>query len=164
MSNPKHINDFCKELRALMEKHGIDSLGVEIEGDTHGISEQFVIDDNQNKTHVIDGFSSYLDKSDLRDYIEVTSELLKRDDVQFVINDLQDDGEESSAKLFEDYIIKAENNGLNIDQAFQGTIALREAMNIMGSYFDALNTNNLVFVNQINAIDSAMLHYKDSLK
>jgi len=57
--------EFKRELRELLNKHQV-SIGVDVEGDTHGISTNFVVLDNDGKTHILNHYSSYLDPHDLK--------------------------------------------------------------------------------------------------
>lgn len=58
---------FKRELAALMRAHDV-SLGCEIEGDTHGISERFVIADGHgNELEVVAEFESFLYARDLEE-------------------------------------------------------------------------------------------------
>jgi hypothetical protein len=65
-----NVANFKADLRELMQKHGVVGLGAEIDGDTHGITEKFVVDykDSHNRTQqkVIYSCCGYVDQSDLK--------------------------------------------------------------------------------------------------
>ena len=51
MSKEFNLDDFKKDLKALLKKHNA-SIGVDIDGDTHCISETIVVyDDSSNKVY-----------------------------------------------------------------------------------------------------------------
>ena len=58
------IGAFRTELAALLAKYNA-VLGVDISGDTHGISTNFSVE-LDHKDHLLNRFSSYLSASDLR--------------------------------------------------------------------------------------------------
>ena len=60
------LQAFSKDLHDLMVKHGVTCIGVEIDGDTHGITENFIVTDDKNKDHTINPYNGYLDLQDLR--------------------------------------------------------------------------------------------------
>jgi len=60
------IDNFTRELADLMDKHGVRILGVDISGDTHGITENFVVEDADKKAHIIAHYTSWVSASDLR--------------------------------------------------------------------------------------------------
>lgn len=63
-----NIKEFKEDLRAVLEKHNV-TLGVNIDGDTHGIQiEGFVAYDNKtHEEHVLEEYSPWLDASDLKE-------------------------------------------------------------------------------------------------
>lgn len=64
---PDKIDSFLNELQALFLKYNV-SLGVDIDGDTHGIYENFIVIDG-NKEHIINEGSSYLDAYDIKEQL-----------------------------------------------------------------------------------------------
>ena len=60
------MNDFCRDLRALLSKYRVD-IGVDVIGDTHGVTTHFVVTDSHNNSHILNHYSSYLSASDLDD-------------------------------------------------------------------------------------------------
>jgi len=59
-----NIKNFKQDLKELLIKHNV-SIGVDIKGDTHGISENFIVIDSNNKETIINHYSAYIDASDL---------------------------------------------------------------------------------------------------
>jgi len=60
------IDNFKKELRQLLIKYGV-TIGVDIDGDTHGINTNFIVaNSNRNETYILNYYSSYLDSYDLK--------------------------------------------------------------------------------------------------
>ena len=65
----QNIKAFCAGLEDLMQKHNIATIGVDIDGDTHGISDQFIIEEKGGAAHVISAHSAYIDRLDLLEYL-----------------------------------------------------------------------------------------------
>jgi hypothetical protein len=63
--NMSIVNAFRKDLRELLIKYNL-TLAVDIDGDTHGITENFIIMDDKGNQHILNHFSAYLDASDLK--------------------------------------------------------------------------------------------------
>ncbi|MBL4901010.1 MAG: hypothetical protein JKX76_15490 [Colwellia sp.] len=55
---------FTDDLKKLLDKYNV-RLGVDIEGDTHGVTENFVVIDSQHNEHILNHYSAYVDASDL---------------------------------------------------------------------------------------------------
>lgn len=67
MSQPAvDLASFKKDLRDLLTKHKV-ILAVDIEGDTHGVTENFVVIDSNDTMHTLVEYSAYLTVSDLRE-------------------------------------------------------------------------------------------------
>lgn len=60
------MNDFCRDLHALLSKYNV-YIGADVNGDTHGVTTNFVVTDYHNNTHILNHYSSYLSASDLED-------------------------------------------------------------------------------------------------
>lgn len=63
------LNEFVCELSSLLAKHKVD-IGVDLDGDTHGLSTSFVVEDEHGGSHILNDFSSYVDASDLETYLK----------------------------------------------------------------------------------------------
>jgi len=64
------VKGFCEELRALYAKYDM-YLGVNLEGDTHGLSTKFMlIDKDHNDVEVLNHYNSYLDIEDIVEFLE----------------------------------------------------------------------------------------------
>lgn len=65
----KKAKAFAKALRDLMIKHGIEGIGAEIDGDTHGISSDFILwFSNDRRSLVISCYETAITRSDLKDF------------------------------------------------------------------------------------------------
>ena len=64
------FDGFRQELRALLAKYNV-SIGVEIEGDTHCLSTNFVVESNgsyyERKQVVLDYYTQMINASDIKD-------------------------------------------------------------------------------------------------
>jgi hypothetical protein len=67
MKDP-NVTLFLTELRDLMAKREISCIGVELNGDTHGLMTNFVVETG-GKDHVIHG-SQYLDIEDINNSLK----------------------------------------------------------------------------------------------
>ena len=63
------LNAFVNELSELLAKYKV-SIGAEITGDTHGVSQAFVVSDEHGNDHEIKEFESYVDVYDLNEYLK----------------------------------------------------------------------------------------------
>jgi hypothetical protein len=63
------LHDFVKELKDLLTKHKVD-IGVDLDGDTHGLCTSFVVDDEHGNSHILNDFARYVDAKDLEDYLK----------------------------------------------------------------------------------------------
>ena len=68
MTNP-NIKAFCAGLEDLMRKHNIAIIGADIDGDTHGISEEFIVEESGGERHVIAEHGAYIDRLELLEFI-----------------------------------------------------------------------------------------------
>lgn len=59
-----NIDDFNRDLKALLNKYKV-RIGVDIDGDTHGITENFVVIDSAGNESIINHYSAFVDASDL---------------------------------------------------------------------------------------------------
>ena len=60
------INQFKRDLHDLLKKYDI-SLGVSMEGDTHGVRADFLVIDSNRREHIIELFANFLSDSDLKE-------------------------------------------------------------------------------------------------
>ena len=59
-----NVSKFCKELKILLKKYNA-TLGVDINGDTHGIDTNFIVQDSNGKDYILNHYTAYIDHSDL---------------------------------------------------------------------------------------------------
>ncbi len=62
-----NLDEFKKDLLHVLEKHDV-TLGVDINGDTHGIQiEGFIVTDNATESdYILEYWSAYLNANDLK--------------------------------------------------------------------------------------------------
>jgi len=61
----ENIDNFKKELKSLLIKYDV-YLGVDIEGDTHGTSSNFIVaKNNSEKYHILSHYQDFIYSSDL---------------------------------------------------------------------------------------------------
>ena len=65
----KQSQEFLSDLLELMEKHGVDEIGVNIYGDTHGLEEQFFVNRGGKEEILEINTGSCLSRSDIRELI-----------------------------------------------------------------------------------------------
>lgn len=64
------VNAFCMDLREVLDRYKV-VLGVDIEGDTHGIRTDFVVIDSANNQLTLSACDCYLYANDLNDFLGV---------------------------------------------------------------------------------------------
>ena len=68
MDDQKKLMEFTRKLHELMVEYNV-SIGAEVEGDTHGIDESFVIETYKEQL-VVNSHCGYIDHSDLKRFLE----------------------------------------------------------------------------------------------